>query len=118
MKNKKLFAILTLVCFLFTLMPMAAMAESDGVIDTEDELQTALNDGGTVTLGGDITVTTGSTLTIAKDKNVTLDLNGHSITGTDNKTSGNYELILVDANANLTIKDSKKNWVNKSSCYK
>jgi len=29
MKNKKLFAILTLVCFMFTLMPVAAMAEGE-----------------------------------------------------------------------------------------
>ncbi|MBQ2859545.1 MAG: hypothetical protein IJE80_00070 [Peptococcaceae bacterium] len=29
MKNKKLFAILTLVCFLFTLMPMVAWADVD-----------------------------------------------------------------------------------------
>ena len=28
MKNKKLFAILTLVCFMFTLMPMAAFADT------------------------------------------------------------------------------------------
>ena len=29
MKNKKLFAILTLVCFMFTLMPVAAFASAD-----------------------------------------------------------------------------------------
>ena len=31
MKHKKLFAILTLVCFMFTLMPVAAMAEGEAV---------------------------------------------------------------------------------------
>ena len=31
MKHKKLFAILTLVCFMFTLMPVAAMAEGESV---------------------------------------------------------------------------------------
>ena len=30
-RNKKLFAILTLVCFMFTLMPVAAMAEGENV---------------------------------------------------------------------------------------
>ena len=40
MKNKKLFAILTLVCFLFTLMPVAAMAESDEPVEA-----TAVADG-------------------------------------------------------------------------
>ena len=34
MKNKKLFAILTLVCFMFTLMPVAAMAEGENVAGT------------------------------------------------------------------------------------
>ena len=33
MKNKKLFAILTLVCFMFTLMPMAAFAANPAVAD-------------------------------------------------------------------------------------
>ncbi len=33
MKNKKLFAILTLVCFMFTLMPVAAFAANDAVAD-------------------------------------------------------------------------------------
>lgn len=33
-KNKKLFALLTLVCFLFTLMPVAAFANNDGVQQT------------------------------------------------------------------------------------
>ena len=40
MKHKKLFAILTLVCFMFTLMPVAAMAE-------ENTLQTAIENGET-----------------------------------------------------------------------
>ena len=34
MKHKKLFAILTLVCFMFTLMPVAAMAEGENVAGT------------------------------------------------------------------------------------
>ena len=33
MKNKKLFAILTLVCFMFTLMPVAAFAAPAGTFD-------------------------------------------------------------------------------------
>ena len=32
MKNKKLFAILTLVCFMFTLMPVAAFAAADDAV--------------------------------------------------------------------------------------
>ena len=36
MKNKKLFAILTLVCFMFTLMPVAAFA-ADGAVKVSVE---------------------------------------------------------------------------------
>ena len=36
MKNKKLFAILTLVCFMFTLMPVAAFADADPYVWVED----------------------------------------------------------------------------------
>ena len=36
MKNKKLFAILTLVCFMMTLMPVAAFADAEKVIDPQE----------------------------------------------------------------------------------
>ena len=52
MKNKKLFAILTLVCFMFTFMPVAAMADGSA-ITTAEELQAAINaanNGDTITL--------------------------------------------------------------------
>ena len=40
MKNKKLFAILTLVCFMFTLMPVAAFAADAYVTVNDDEKAT------------------------------------------------------------------------------
>ncbi len=45
MKNKKLFAILTLVCFMFTLMPVAAFAASPavGVLDEEGDFKQTIN---------------------------------------------------------------------------
>ena len=48
MKNKKLFAILTLVCFMFTLMPVAAFAGADtyAEVDKESEAVT-LSEAGT-----------------------------------------------------------------------
>ena len=46
MKNKKLFAILTLVCFMFTLMPVAAFADETPayVYDNEQVYVTATKD--------------------------------------------------------------------------
>ncbi len=41
MKNKKLFAILTLVCFMFTLMPVAAFADADDFSATASVFATA-----------------------------------------------------------------------------
>ncbi len=49
MKNKKLFAILTLVCFMFTLMPVAAFAGS-GVADPETSVFEAVDGDQTVRL--------------------------------------------------------------------
>ena len=41
MKNKKLFAILTLVCFMFTLMPVAAFAAGTDLDNTQSTLYLA-----------------------------------------------------------------------------
>ncbi len=67
MKKNKLIAILTLMCFLFTLMPMAAMAAEKSVA-TEEELHNAVAsavDGDVIVLTQNITLTT--ELTISKD---------------------------------------------------
>ena len=72
MKHKKLFAILTLVCFMFTLMPVAAMAE-------ENALQTAIENGETnITLAaGTFTMpssTTSASITITGVEGTTIDV--------------------------------------------
>ncbi len=70
MKNKKLFAILTLVCFMFTLMPVAAFAaaewdasavytvdvDANANVGEEVELEFALNDANGVPITSDETV--------------------------------------------------------------
>ena len=55
MKNKKLFAILTLVCFMFTLMPVAAFAAADGYVNMAvvGEETTTYSDKETVTVSPD-----------------------------------------------------------------
>ena len=98
-RNKKLFAILTLVCFMFTLMPVAAMA-SDGVIDTEAELKAAIENGGEVVLGGDITLTETTTsgslqpgAAMIIDKALTIDGAGHTITIASTAGSRGFAII-------------------------
>ena len=57
------------------------VAIAKNVIDTFAELQAAVNAGGTVQLGGDITLE--NYLNIYAASPLLLDLNGHTITGTD-----------------------------------
>ena len=56
MKNKKLFAILTLVCFMFTLMPVAAFAADNYVEVSKDN--TNWDDSVTVNVGANVYVQT------------------------------------------------------------
>ncbi len=63
----------------------------------------AAKTGETVTLLADITVS-GEKFTVADGQSITLDLNGHTIAGTDTNASGNFELIANKGT--LTIKDS------------
>ena len=53
MKNKKLFAILTLVCFMFTLMPVAAFAD-----DTDMQVYVNGEAEANEVMAGDITIST------------------------------------------------------------
>lgn len=52
----------------------------DQMVATEDQLKAAFANGGMVALASDIKLTEG--VSVASDKAVTLDLNGHEITGT------------------------------------
>ena len=58
MKNKKLFAILTLVCFMFTLMPMGAFATTTYAEVDEDSEYVTLESGEAF---ADLTITNGTT---------------------------------------------------------
>ena len=57
--------------------------------------------GQTITLASDLSVDT-ETYTIGAGKSVVLDMNGKTITATDNKQSGNYELFYI-LDGNLTV---------------
>ena len=111
MKHRKLFAILTLVCFMFTLMPVAAMAESNEpvVVTTAEQLQTAVTTASAIQLGADITLT--ETVKITKGTTVTIDLNGKTVnynadTWKYGAAKSGTALLTVDFGGDLTIIDS------------
>ena len=69
-----------------------------GSVTTEEALRTAVTNGGEVTLGSNITLTSG-TLTIPEGKSVTLDLNGCTITA-------NFKDDAITIAGTLALKDS------------
>ena len=80
--KKKVFAILTVLCLVLTIVPIAVFAANTTVNDTST-LKTAIQAGGEVTLGADITLT--EKIEIPAGKTVTLDLNGKTLTGASNQ---------------------------------
>ena len=71
---KKFISVLLSLLMVFSL--CSSVSADDGKITTRDELQSALDNGGTVSLTDDIDASANG-LTVKK--NVTLDLNGHSL---------------------------------------
>lgn len=99
---KKIKAILLVAALLLVFAPAAAFAATP--VGTETELKTAITNasaGETIILNADITDAT--TIEIPVGKEITIDLNGHDITGTSTQGS-NYELIKNQGT--LTITDS------------
>lgn len=84
------------------LLPVAAWGQTD--ITTEEALRQAITDASadatTVTLTADITLTADGRLTIDAGKDITLNLNGHSITSTTN--------CVIINNGKLTVKDDSE----------
>jgi len=99
MKHKKLFAILTLVCFMFTLMPVAAMAETDveaqitnasGAVTTSGSLQFVIENaqnGDTIKVLKNCAltkeVTVDKAITIKADSAVEINLTADALKGRD-----------------------------------
>lgn len=82
--------------------PVVAPVAGDGVIDTIDELEAALEAGGEVVLGGSITYDNEVDIVITKP--VTLDLNGCTVAA--NCDASNFHMLVVRDGGSLTIKDS------------
>ena len=91
----------TFVLAVVALLPVAAWGQTD--ITPEEELRQAITGAATattVTLTADITLTADGRLTIDAGKDITLDLNGHSITSTT-------DCVIIN-NGKLTVKDDSE----------
>lgn len=96
---KKFISVLLSLLMVFSL--CLSVSADDGRITTRDELQSALDNGGTVSLTDDVDASANG-LTVKK--NVTLDLNGHSLK-VANSNATNIQII----GATLTLVDSTDN---------
>ncbi|MCD8036510.1 MAG: right-handed parallel beta-helix repeat-containing protein [Clostridiales bacterium] len=99
MKRKKILSLLVSLAMALSMLPTVAFA-ADADVSTEQELLDAIDtaeDEDTITLSNDIDLS--ETLTIDADKNITIDLAGHAITG-----AGDSRVITVDGE--LTLEDS------------
>ncbi len=94
MKHKKLFAILTLVCFMFTLMPVAAMAEDNVAIDDKGVYFSSLAEA--------LASTTGSTITLLKDAEYSY--------GARTELGLNGDITIDGANYTLNLKGTDTDW--------
>ena len=85
--KKRFLSILTTLCLCLTLLPSTALAGSSTPVDvnTWTELQTAINGNNDAILKSDIEWG-GSSLTVPEEKNVTINLNAHSIDAKNNGT--------------------------------
>lgn len=85
------------------------------LVDNEADLKTALDAGGLVKLGEDLTLT--ETLYVYETANpAVLDLNGHTLSTTSNRTTSFFTLRIVE-NANMTLTDSSKEQTGKIAGY-
>lgn len=91
---KKVVSIALALLMVAVMLPVMAMAEGANVVSTPDALKDAVAAGGEVTLGANII----ASITIPKDKTVTLNLNGNTLTNEANK-----DTITVALGGTLTI---------------
>ena len=95
MKKRRLMlcSFVSLIMVFVMAVPMTVSADTATKVKTAEELQAAVNAGGEIVLDADIT----ASITIPKDANVTLDLNGHKLTNAE----GNHT---ITNEGTLTIK--------------
>lgn len=95
MKKRRLMlcSLVSLIMVFVMAVPMTVSADTATKVKTAEELQAAVNAGGEIVLDADIT----ASITIPADKNITLDLNGKTLTNED----GNHT---ITNEGTLTIK--------------
>lgn len=83
MKKRRLMlcSIISLIMVFVMAVPMTVSADTATHVNNPGDLQTAVNAGGEIVLDADIT----ASITISADKNITLDLNGKTLTNEANK---------------------------------
>ncbi len=102
MKTKRLLSLLLALCMAASFLSLGVLADGEEGPATWDELQAALEAGGTVTLTRDVTAAANDyALEISQDVDVTLDLNGHTLNGSALDSS---DVLLVEGA--LTLIDS------------
>ena len=105
--KKRLLSLLLILCLCAALLPVAVLAEDNvTIVMTEEELKDAIEKGGAIQLGADITLgyNAGFAFLQIKYDDVTLDLNGH-ILKADTKTDGKF---MIDVRyIHLTLIDSQ-----------
>ena len=103
--TKKTFMMFALLCLtLWGLGGMGAWAQTE--VGTEEALRAVINENGSnksVKMTADIQL--GSRLVIENGKNVTLDLNGHTLKRTMEAAADDGNVIYVSEGATLTISD-------------
>ena len=101
---KKVVSIALALLMVAVMLPVMAMAEGATVVKTKDELTAAVAKGGEVTLGDNIT----ASITIPKDKTVTLNLGAFTLTGDDNHTITNEGTLTVIGSGKVVNTDGGK----------
>lgn len=101
---KKIISIALALLMVAVMLPVMAMAEGANVVSTPDALKDAVAAGGEVTLGANII----ASITIPKDKTVTLNLGAFTLTGNGNHTITNNGTLTVVGSGKVENTDGGK----------
>mgnify|MGYP002523620678 CR=1 FL=1 len=108
--KKRLLSLLLILCLCAALLPVTALAV-ETTVTNETDLIAAISNGGTVKLGGNITLTA----TLVINNTVILDLNGNELNKTASSPFG--AAIRVTSEASLTLTDSSQEKTGKISGF-
>lgn len=113
---KKFLSIMLAVLMLAVMLPVVAMADEPTEVKTQEELKTAVVAGGNIKLANDIKLTE----TLVVSTTVVLDMNGHKLSNDSDiwdTDKGDWSLISVRDNGNLTITGNGTLAAKENDCY-